>query len=82
MAEVQSKIHAAGYDVEADLSTKTLNKKIREAQLAQFNFILVVGDQERDSDSVNIRTRDNKVHGTKKISETIQMFHDLSASYQ
>ncbi|VDM75192.1 unnamed protein product [Strongylus vulgaris] len=37
----------------------TLNKQIRNAQLAQFNFILVVGAKEKENGTVNVRTRDN-----------------------
>ena len=35
-----------------------MQKKIRTGQLAQYNFIMVVGAQEKDSRSVNIRNRD------------------------
>ena len=35
--------------------------QVREAQLAQYNFILVVGEKEAQAKSVNIRTRDNEV---------------------
>ncbi|CAI5496641.1 unnamed protein product [Closterium sp. Naga37s-1] len=44
--KVRDEIHAAGFDVEADLSDRKLQKKVREAQLAQFNYILVVGAEE------------------------------------
>ena len=50
-------------------SGNLLNKKIRNNQLAQYNFILVVGDKEKESGTVNIRTRDNVVHGEKTISQ-------------
>jgi len=36
-----------GYHVELDKSSLTLNKKIRNAQIAQFNYIAVVGAQEK-----------------------------------
>lgn len=39
----------------------TLNKQIRNAQLAQFNFILVIGAREKENGTVNVRTRDNAV---------------------
>jgi threonyl-tRNA synthetase len=35
--------------------------QIREGQLAQYNFILVVGDAEIAAGAVNIRTRENEV---------------------
>uniref|UniRef100_A0A8C5CWU5 threonine--tRNA ligase n=1 Tax=Gadus morhua TaxID=8049 RepID=A0A8C5CWU5_GADMO len=62
----------AGFMAEADLdSSCLLNKKIRNAQLAQYNFILVVGEKEKMTNSVNVRTRDNKVHGELPLSEVL-----------
>ena len=55
----------------------TLNKKIRNAQLAQFNFILVVGEKERSSDTVNVRTRDNKVHGEVSVTDLITKLNKI-----
>ena len=39
----------------------TMNKQVRNAQLAQFNFILVIGAKEMQNGTVNVRTRDNAV---------------------
>uniref|UniRef100_A0AAX7TC63 threonine--tRNA ligase n=1 Tax=Astatotilapia calliptera TaxID=8154 RepID=A0AAX7TC63_ASTCA len=62
----------AGFMADADLdSSCLLNKKIRNAQLAQYNFILVVGEKEKMTNSVNVRTRDNKVHGELPVSEVM-----------
>lgn len=41
--------------------------KVREAQLAQYNYILVVGEEEKTARTVNVRTRDNVVHGMYKV---------------
>lgn len=35
--------------------------QVREAQLAQYNYILVVGEEEKAAGTVNVRTRDNQV---------------------
>ncbi|XP_078252751.1 threonine--tRNA ligase 1, cytoplasmic-like isoform X1 [Rhinoraja longicauda] len=70
--KVQRQFHEAGLMSDVDLDQGcTLNKKIRNAQLAQYNFILVVGEKEMSSKTVNVRTRDNKVHGERTVSETI-----------
>uniref|UniRef100_A0A669EHI8 threonine--tRNA ligase n=1 Tax=Oreochromis niloticus TaxID=8128 RepID=A0A669EHI8_ORENI len=62
----------AGFMADADLdSSCLLNKKIRNAQLAQYNFILVVGEKEKMTNGVNVRTRDNKVHGELPVSEVM-----------
>ncbi|XP_064335958.1 threonine--tRNA ligase 1, cytoplasmic isoform X2 [Camelus dromedarius] len=80
--KVWQQFHDAKFMVDIDLDPGcTLNKKIRNAQLAQYNFILVVGEKEKTSGTVNIRTRDNKVHGERTVSETIERLQQLKQSY-
>ena len=43
-------------------------------------FDLVVGEKEKTGGTVNIRTRDNKVHGERTISETIARLQQLQRS--
>lgn len=69
---VHGQMHDAGFMAELDLDAgDTMNKKIRNAQLAQFNYILVVGEKEQKSGTVNVRTRDNVVHGELAVPELI-----------
>lgn len=59
---VRDRLHKAGFQVDMERDPGlTLNKKIRNAQVDQYNFILVVGEKEESNGTVNIRTRDNKV---------------------
>lgn len=70
--KVKNRLYEAGFEVEFENDPGlTLNKKIRNAQLEQFNFILVIGEREMTSGTVNIRTRDNKVHGERTVEEFI-----------
>lgn len=79
--KVKEQFHHAGLMADVDLDPgSTLNKKIRNAQLAQYNFILVIGEKEKTSGTVNIRTRDNKVHGERTVAETIQRLLQLKES--
>ncbi|CAG5130135.1 unnamed protein product [Candidula unifasciata] len=79
--EVMSQIRAAGFLCEYDLDQGlTLNKKIRNAQLAQYNFIFVVGEKETANKTANVRTRDNKVHGEHSIDHIITRFQELKNS--
>ncbi|XP_071845977.1 threonine--tRNA ligase 1, cytoplasmic-like isoform X1 [Apostichopus japonicus] len=76
---VTQRLHDAGFMVEHDTDdSDTMNKKIRNAQLSQFNFILVVGEKEQTNETVNVRTRDNLVHGERSITEVIQRFTELN----
>jgi len=56
--KVYKRLHKEGIRVELNLSNETLNKKIRNGQLDQFNYIVVCGDQEEQSGTVDIRTRE------------------------
>lgn len=56
---------AQGYHCDLDNSSKTLQKKIRDNQLAQYNYILVVGKDEVENKTVNVRTRDNQVAASR-----------------
>jgi len=78
---VMQQVHDAGFYVDIDDSSRTLNKKVREAQVAQYNFILVVGEKEAEALSVNIRTRENEVQGTVTIVELIEKFKRLSSDH-
>ncbi|XP_075980881.1 threonine--tRNA ligase isoform X2 [Anticarsia gemmatalis] len=76
--QVNEKLFAAGFMSEVDTDAgDTLNKKVRNAQLAQFNYILVVGEREKTSGTVNVRTRDNKVHGEMSIQGLIDHLNTL-----
>ncbi len=60
--DVESKIFEAGFEVEFDEdSGETLNKRIRNAQLALYNYILVIGPAEKEHGTVNVRTREEQV---------------------
>ena len=52
-----------------DNAQQTIPKKVRNNQLKQIPYILVVGDTELENNTVNVRTRDNVVHGEKDILE-------------
>ncbi|KAJ1342847.1 threonine-tRNA ligase [Batrachochytrium salamandrivorans] len=45
---------------DVDSSNNLLSKRIREAQLLQYNYILVVGDKELEAGTVSVRTRTGK----------------------
>nr|XP_012620051.1 probable threonine--tRNA ligase 2, cytoplasmic [Microcebus murinus] len=79
--QVSSEFFEEGFMADVDLDHScTLNKKIRNAQLAQYNFILVVGEKEKINDAVNVRTRDNKIHGEISVTSAIDKLKNLKKS--
>jgi threonyl-tRNA synthetase len=80
--EVKKEIEKNGFFVETNFSDDTLDKRIRNAQLEQFSYILVIGKREKASQTVNVRTRDNVVHGTKKIAELLLDWNQKLANHE
>ncbi|AWP07514.1 putative threonine--tRNA ligase cytoplasmic isoform 2 [Scophthalmus maximus] len=79
--KVKQEFHNGGFMTDVDLDPScTLNKKIRNAQLAQYNFILVLGEKEKTSNTVNVRTRDNKVHGERSVEECVERLKQLKTT--
>jgi threonyl-tRNA synthetase len=61
-----------GFHAEADYSSNTLNKKIRNGQIAQWNYSAIVGEKEEAALGVQLRSRDEKADiGAFSLSEFI-----------
>jgi threonyl-tRNA synthetase len=80
--EVRDKLHDEGFYADVDVSKATFQKKVRSAQIDQYNFQLVVGGEEVKNGTVNIRTRENTVEGEKKVDDLIAYFKELRAEYK
>ncbi|XP_004618125.2 threonine--tRNA ligase, mitochondrial isoform X1 [Sorex araneus] len=79
--EVQQSLKAAGLvgDLDADPGL-TLSRRVRRAQLAQYNFQFVVGPKEQTHRTVNVRTRDNRRLGERELAAAVQRLLELQAS--
>ncbi|MGE0792757.1 MAG: threonine--tRNA ligase [Candidatus Woesearchaeota archaeon] len=70
--ELKKELKSKGIRAFVDARSETTGKKVRDAQLQQFNYILVVGDKEVSENSVNIRTRNNEILGSKSKKEFVE----------
>jgi len=77
--DLAKQLFAAGLEAEADANqVDTFNKRIRNAQIEQWNFILVVGAKEQENGTVAVRTRDTQQHGVLKfdyVKEELMRLH-------
>lgn len=69
--EVAKKMEHAHLRVHVDDRSESTKKKVRDAQIAKWNYILVVGDKEVEDNTVNVRTREEEVLGEKKTDDFI-----------
>ncbi|EAU80442.2 tars protein [Coprinopsis cinerea okayama7 len=70
-AEIANRLTSLGLYADVDNGENTLPKKIRNGEIAQYNFILVVGQEELDARSVNVRNRDDV--GTKAKGQMVPL---------
>ncbi|KAI0729485.1 hypothetical protein C8Q72DRAFT_884263 [Fomitopsis betulina] len=70
-SEIAQKLNDLHIFADVDNGDNTLPKKIRNGEIAQYNFILVVGQTELETRSVNVRNRDNI--GQKGREETVPL---------
>ncbi|MBW1758803.1 MAG: threonine--tRNA ligase [Deltaproteobacteria bacterium] len=59
--EIKQMFEKAGLRVEVDGRTETLKKKVREAQINKIPLILTIGEKEKNSGTLSVRTLDGKV---------------------
>jgi len=69
---VKKKLMDAGFKVEVDDRNEKLGYRMREAQIAKIPVVLVVGDNEMNSNSVNLRRHGKEGQESMSIDELIQ----------
>lgn len=81
--KIYNRLKFEGFCVELDRNSTKIDKKVREAQLERFNYMLVVGGKEEAQGTVNVRVRDEKKPlGVMSVEEVIKLFrsHDPKPS--
>ncbi len=78
--QLQKRLQAAGIRATADLGTDRMNAKIRQAQLMQVPYMLVIGDREMEAGTVSLRRRDNTRQNGLPVEEFITTTQDRIAT--
>ena len=69
--QLQRQLEEAGLRVECDVRNEKIGYKIREAQMQQTPYMLVVGDKEAESGAVSVRHRKDGDLGSMTLAEFI-----------
>jgi threonyl-tRNA synthetase len=69
--ELEQKLKKLGLRAEADLRNEKVGYKIREAQLEKVPYMLIVGDNEIESNSVSVREKTEGDIGTMTVDEFV-----------
>ncbi|MGH8085318.1 MAG: threonine--tRNA ligase [Lysobacter sp.] len=67
--EVRKSLADQGFRVESDLRNEKIGRKIREHTLQRVPYLLVVGDREKETGTIAVRTRGGEDLGTMSVAE-------------
>lgn len=73
VGDVVSKLNAKGYRAISDLRNEKIGFKIRERTLERIPFMLILGDKEVESGTVNVRTRAGENLGSMNLDDFIKI---------
>lgn len=74
--ELKDRLFAEGIRTELDARAEKIGYKIREAQLKQCPYMIVIGDNEVEEKNVSVRSRDNGELGKMDVGEFIKGLHE------
>jgi threonyl-tRNA synthetase len=75
--KIFNKLKYEGYQVSLDKGGATLPKKVRNAQVEQYNYIIVVGEEEQNTHTVDVRSREGDRLGKFTVTKLIDFFKSL-----
>jgi threonyl-tRNA synthetase len=70
--ELAARLRKLGFRVTADLRNEKITYKIREHSVQKLPYILVIGDKERDANTVAVRARGNVDLGVMSIDALVE----------
>ena len=75
--EIQNLFLENDFRCDIDFSNETISNKIRQAQIKKYNYIIVVGDKELESDDLVIRTRKFDGKKNEELNLNLNKFLEL-----
>lgn len=71
-SKISKELLASGLRVDCDLENKTMQYKVREAELMRIPYVVVVGEKEAANKTISVRNRDGKVKYGEKLEGFIK----------
>ncbi|MGQ4661286.1 threonine--tRNA ligase [Lysobacter sp. F6437] len=78
--EVRKSLVGQGFRVESDLRNEKIGRKIREHTLQRVPYLLVVGDREKETGTIAVRTRGGEDLGSMTVAEFAARLREADAN--
>jgi threonyl-tRNA synthetase len=79
---IEKKLHDKGLYVQVDATKSTFQKKVRNAQIDQWNFQCIIGNAEMTNNTVNVRTRANEQTGEMDVDTFVDFIMKQVEEYK
>ena len=79
--DVAKKISEKGFRVDIDDRDESLGKRIREAGIEWIPYIVVIGDREVSTGTINVRMRCKDIQKSMKVDELIELLEEEVSGY-
>ncbi|GIX63127.1 threonyl-tRNA synthetase, putative [Babesia caballi] len=80
--KLHRKLVHLGYNCYVDASANTMNKKIKSNQAQRYNFMLIVGDREVETNTVSMRAMDSQANETLTLDQLYDRLAEEAESYK
>jgi threonyl-tRNA synthetase len=62
------------YHVDIDLSNKSLSKKVRNGITSRYNYLIIIGEKEVETNTISVKTRDGADLGSFTVESLLDLF--------
>lgn len=69
--KIYQKLFNAGFETELNDKNESMGKKVREAQIQRFNYLVTVGEKEKSENKIAVRARNSKKIVTMDLDKFI-----------
>ena len=74
--EITKSLQNKGFRVTSDLRNEKIGFKIREHSISRVPYLLIVGDKEKESRTVTVRSREGQDLGSLKLGQLVAMMNE------
>lgn len=74
--QINTELKSLGFRSEVDERNEKLGKKIRDGETTKIPYMIIVGEKEQETQTVNIRKRKARDQVTMSVSDLVNIFRD------
>lgn len=74
--KIYDELFEKGFEVELDLRNESIGKKVREAQIQRFNYVVTIGEKEQKEKKLAVKDRDSGKVASVEFDEFVNILNE------